>query len=80
MGQDDGENKIARYYAQLEVPYGSSLEVIKQSYRRLMRKYHPDVHAATGRGKLATELTQAVTHAYKELERALSRSDKSRSG
>jgi DnaJ-domain-containing protein 1 len=66
------ENKIAQFYAQLEVPYGSSLETVKQSYRRLMRKYHPDLHSGDpGKQKIATELSQALTRAYQELEQAL---------
>src|ERR1041385_5764880 len=32
------------YYAILEVPTSASLEQIKQSYRRLVRLYHPDVN------------------------------------
>lgn len=66
------ENKIAQYYAQLEVPYGSDLETVKQSYRRLMRKYHPDLHSGNPeKQKVATELAQALSHAYNELEQIL---------
>jgi DnaJ-domain-containing protein 1 len=66
------ENKIAQYYAQLEVPYGSDLEKVKQSYRRLMRKYHPDLHSGNPeKQKVATELAQALSHAYNELEQIL---------
>src|SRR5206468_12588591 len=66
------ENKIAQYYAQLEVPYGASLQTVKQSYRRLMRKYHPDLHSGDPeKQKVATELAQALSHAYHELELAL---------
>jgi DnaJ-domain-containing protein 1 len=66
------ENKIAQYYAQLEVPYGSDLETVKQSYRRLMRKYHPDLHSQDPeKQKIATELAQALSRAYGELEVAL---------
>jgi len=32
------------YYAILEVPTSASLEQIKQSYRRLVRLYHPDIN------------------------------------
>jgi DnaJ-domain-containing protein 1 len=66
------ENKIAQYYAQLEVPYGSDLETVKQSYRRLMRKYHPDLHSGNPeKQKVATELAQALSRAYNELEQIL---------
>ncbi|HJZ85297.1 MAG TPA: J domain-containing protein [Polyangia bacterium] len=66
------ENKIAQYYAQLEVPYGSNLDTVKQAYRRLMRKYHPDLHSGDPeKQKVATELAQALSRAYNELEVAL---------
>jgi len=66
------ENKIAQYYAQLEVPYGSDLDTVKQSYRRLMRKYHPDLHSGNPeKQKVATELAQALSRAYNELEQIL---------
>jgi curved DNA-binding protein CbpA len=32
------------YYSILEVPMSASLEEIKQSYRRLVRLYHPDIN------------------------------------
>ena len=32
------------YYDVLEVPISASLEQIKQSYRRLVRLYHPDIN------------------------------------
>src|SRR5262249_50583260 len=66
------ENKIAQYYAQLEVPYGADWDTVKQSYRRLMRKYHPDLHSRDPeKQKIATELAQALTNAYNELENVL---------
>jgi len=54
------------------VPYGANLQTVKQAYRRMMRKYHPDLHSGhPEKQKVATELTQALTHAYNELENAL---------
>jgi curved DNA-binding protein CbpA len=34
---------LPNYYAALEISKNASLEEIKQSYRRLVRLYHPDV-------------------------------------
>ena len=42
-----GDDAIRRAYAALEVPAGSDFETVRKSYRRLMRKYHPDLHAGT---------------------------------
>lgn len=64
-----GEKTIREYYANLEVPYGSDLETVKESYRRLMRKYHPDKHSKDSDTEaLATELTQELTRAYRAIE------------
>lgn len=59
------EKTIREYYANLEVPYGSDLETVKESYRRLMRQYHPDRYASDDDMEaLATELSQELTQAY----------------
>lgn len=64
--------RLARYYAQLEVPFGADLETVKRGYRRLMRKYHPDRHTKDPeKQRIATQLSQALGEAYRELERAL---------
>ena len=36
--------QLPDYYAVLEIPTNASLEQIKQSYRRLVRLYHPDIN------------------------------------
>jgi DnaJ-domain-containing protein 1 len=64
-----GEKSIRDYYANLEVPFGADLETVKESYRRLMRKYHPDRHSSDPEmEELATELTQELTRAYQAIE------------
>jgi DnaJ-class molecular chaperone len=69
-----GDEAIRRAYAALEVPPGSDLETVKRSYRRLMRKYHPDLNAgSTEKQRAATDLSQRLTEAYKTLERHLRR-------
>ena len=53
---------------------GSDFETVRKSYRRLMRKYHPDLHAGTPeKQRAATDLTQRLTEAYKTLEKHLRR-------
>jgi DnaJ-domain-containing protein 1 len=69
-----GEDSVAvrRAYAALEVPPGSSFEVVRRAYRTLMRKYHPDLHTSTpDKQKSANEITQKLTDAYKLLEKKL---------
>ena len=36
--------QLPDYYAILEIPTNASLEQIKQSYRHLVRLYHPDIN------------------------------------
>lgn len=63
------ERRLRELYAQLEVPYGAPFEEVKSSFRRLMRKYHPDLHAGDPiKHKTATQLTMSLTQAYNELE------------
>ena len=63
------DDKIAKYYKVLDLPYGADFEQVKASYRKLIRKYHPDLHGSTPqKQKAANELTVQVTQAYNELE------------
>jgi DnaJ-domain-containing protein 1 len=69
-----GDDAIRKAYAALEVPAGSDFETVRKSYRRLMRKYHPDLHGgAPEKHRAATDLTQRLTQAYKTLEKHLRR-------
>jgi DnaJ-domain-containing protein 1 len=66
------DKRLRELYAQLEVPYGASFEDVKKSFRRLMRKYHPDLHVGNPqKHKTATQLTMSLTQAYNELEQHL---------
>jgi DnaJ-domain-containing protein 1 len=71
-GPPIGDKRLRELYAQLEVPYGAGFEEVKKSFRRLMRKYHPDLHAGNPqKQKTATQLTMSLTQAYNELEQHL---------
>lgn len=64
--------KVRQYYVNLELPFGASLDEVKQAYRRLMRQYHPDKHQDDpARRQLATQLSQKLTKAYNELNQLL---------
>lgn len=63
---------LAGYYANLELPYGATLEEVKAAWKRLMKQYHPDRHAQDpAKREVANALCAQLTHAYKELERSL---------
>jgi DnaJ-domain-containing protein 1 len=69
-----GDDAIRKAYAALEVPAGSDFETVRKSYRRLMRKYHPDLHGGTPeKQRAANDLSQRLTQAYKTLEKQLRR-------
>ena len=69
-----GEKRLRELYAQLEVPYGAPFDQVKASFRRLMRKYHPDLHVNNPvKHKAATQLTMTLSAAYNELEQHLTR-------
>ncbi|MCP4657855.1 MAG: J domain-containing protein [bacterium] len=63
---------LARYYANLEVPYGADLKTVHEAWKGLLRKYHPDLHSADPeRWQTGTELVKQLNHAYEELRKRL---------
>jgi len=59
---------LRQYYANLELPAGASWAEVKSAYRRLMRRYHPDRHAADpAKSRVANELSQQLRVAYEAL-------------
>jgi DnaJ-domain-containing protein 1 len=69
-----GDEAVRRAYAALEVPPGSDFDTVRKAYRRLMRKYHPDLHTSTPAAqRAANDLAQRLTESYKLLEKQLRR-------
>lgn len=65
----DRDPELATYYANLEVPYGSDLETIRQARNRLIKKYHPDLHSSDPeKQRIANELVTGINHAYTQLK------------
>jgi curved DNA-binding protein CbpA len=50
-------------YVTLDIPRGASEEQVKQAYRRLAKRYHPDLHPTAG----TTERMQRVNQAWEIL-------------
>ncbi len=68
------EAQLAEWYRILDLSPGADMAQIKSSYRQLMRKYHPDMHAGNpAKQKAATELSMRVTTAYNNLVEHLER-------
>lgn len=61
-----------RWYRTLELEPGASLAEVRQSYRRLLKQYHPDRFARDPeKYKVATEVTRNITAAYDGLSTLL---------
>lgn len=62
------EAQLIEWYRVLDLQVGADMAQIKTSYRQMMRKYHPDMHAGNPqKQKAATELSMRVTTAYNGL-------------
>ncbi len=62
------EAQLLEWYRVLDLQVGADMAQIKTSYRQMMRKYHPDMHASSPqKQKAATELSMRVTTAYNGL-------------
>lgn len=62
------DGQAAEWYRTLNLAPGADMAQVKAAYRQLMRKYHPDVHAANPqKQKAANELATRVTTAYNGL-------------
>ena len=71
------DQRLAGYYANLEIPYGSDLATARRAWKRLMKKYHPDLHAQDPeRRRLANQITAELTRAYQGIEAATSGKEK----
>jgi DnaJ-domain-containing protein 1 len=66
--------QVTAWYANLEIDAGSDLEAVHQGWKRLQRRYHPDLHAADPvRTAKATDLIQELNAAYRNLRQHLER-------
>ena len=64
----DVDSALAALYANLEVPYGSSPATVRKAWKRLLRKYHPDLHSKDPeKRQIAGELTRRLNGAYETL-------------
>jgi hypothetical protein len=62
---------LKRAYRILGVPLSASALSIKQTYRRLIRRWHPDLHARGSPSQVdATQMTQLISQAYSEIKHA----------
>ena len=71
---EQAEDPLAQYYANLEISPGSDREAVKSAWKRMMKKYHPDLHDSDPeKRKTADELTRRLTESYRILDKELRR-------
>ena len=59
---------LAKYYANLEIPVGSDQAIIKNAWKKQLKKYHPDLHCSDLEKKIIAEnLTRQLNEAYRIL-------------
>jgi len=59
---------LAKYYANLEIPVGSDQAIIKNAWKKQLKKYHPDLHCSDPEKKMIAEnLTRQLNEAYRIL-------------
>ena len=65
------ENVIEKkYYQILELEYGADFQEIKKAYKRLLKKYHPDLFINNQtKQQTALKLTKKINEAYTYFER-----------
>jgi hypothetical protein len=68
------EDQLAEWkaaYGLLDVPLSASSSDIRQSQRRLLKRWHPDLFTAgTNEQAEATRMTQVINEAYAKIEKA----------
>ena len=67
-GERSSPPSLVQDYANLELQLGASFENVRNSYKRLLKKYHPDRFANDPeKQKLATEITQKLNQSYQNI-------------
>ncbi len=73
-GVPSRDPELTQYYANLELPYGAGIDAVREARRRLLKRYHPDLHSADPEKKrTATQLAQGLNRAHDELVSRLDR-------
>ena len=67
--KEEDRIKLTEDYANLEVPFGTSFDVVKTQYKSLVRKYHPDINASDPEKlKTATEIMKKLNNSYQRIK------------
>ncbi len=62
------DESLRQDYANLEVPFGADIDVVRSSYKRLMMKYHPDKYARNPeKQKMALEISKKINESFERI-------------
>jgi len=62
------QEALRQDYANLKVPFATPFAEVKNAYKKLLRQYHPDKHAADpSKQKIATEITQKINQSFQKI-------------
>ena len=71
---EQAQDPLAQYYSNMEISPVSDREAVKSAWKRMMKKYHPDLHDSDPeKRKTAEELTRRLTESYRILDKELRR-------
>lgn len=60
---------LKKDFANLELPFGATLEQARAAHRKLIRAYHPDRHASNpDKYRIANEITQRINYSYQRIK------------
>ncbi|TVQ21880.1 MAG: hypothetical protein EA383_16395 [Spirochaetaceae bacterium] len=67
---------LRKDFANLDIPFGASIEQARAAHRKLMVSYHPDRHAADpDKQRIATEITQRVNNSFQRIRQFYERGE-----
>jgi len=62
------DEALRQDYANLEVPFGADIEVVRASYKRLMLSYHPDKFAGNPeKQRIALEIAKKINQSFERI-------------
>jgi DnaJ-domain-containing protein 1 len=62
------DESLRQDFANLEVPFGADIETVRNSYKSLMLKYHPDKFTADPqKQRVALEITKKINQSFERI-------------
>jgi DnaJ-domain-containing protein 1 len=62
------DESLRQDFANLEVPFGSDIETVRNSYKSLMLKYHPDKFTSDPeKQRVALEITKKINQSFERI-------------